>query len=152
MVFSNQIFPSGGHYRQPKCTGRASASSFNPQSTIMSKLVTKARISDKGLAVELSVNAICRLLKVDSPTTEQLYMVNIAARLTRTGVAMKLVQHNGNAPVKGAAVNTLLKTIGRGHALWQQLRDDGITVGVNWQSARGDDLILLNPCPPTCVP
>lgn len=29
LVLSNQIFPSGGHYRQPKYARRASASLFN---------------------------------------------------------------------------------------------------------------------------
>jgi hypothetical protein len=41
---------------------------------------------------------------------------------------MKLVQQNGAAPVKGAEVDTLLKTIARGNTLWQRLQSENATV------------------------
>ncbi|WP_430443797.1 hypothetical protein [Sphingorhabdus contaminans] len=41
---------------------------------------------------------------------------------------MKLVQHNGAAPIKGAAVDTLLKTIARGNALWRRLQAEDLNI------------------------
>ncbi|WP_430443638.1 hypothetical protein [Sphingorhabdus contaminans] len=61
-------------------------------------------------------------------TAERQYTFQIAAKLTRSGVAMKLVQHNGAAPVKGATVDTLLKTIARGNALWQRLKSENLNI------------------------
>ena len=59
---------------------------------------------------------------------EPQHPVRIDAELRRSGVAMKLVQQNGAAPVKGPAVDTLLKTIARGNALWQRLQSENATV------------------------
>jgi site-specific DNA recombinase len=95
---------------------------------IVPKLVTKATLSDTAIAVELSVTETARLLKLEPPSAERQHPVRIDATLTRSGVAMKLVQQNGAAPVNGVAVDTLLKTIARGHAFWQRLQSDGLNV------------------------
>lgn len=95
---------------------------------IVPKLVAKAAVSDKAITVELSVTETARLLRIELPSAERQYPVRIDAALTRSGVAMKLVQQNGAAPVKGIAVDTLLKTIARGNALWQQLQSENTTV------------------------
>lgn len=95
---------------------------------IVPKLVTKASLSDTAIAVELSVTETARLLRIDLPSAEWQHPVRIDATLTRSGVAMKLVQRNGAAPVNGVAVDTLLKTIARGHAFWQRLQSDGLNV------------------------
>jgi site-specific DNA recombinase len=95
---------------------------------IVPKLVTKAMLSDTAIAVELSVTETARLLKLEPPSAERQHPVRIDAMLTRSGVAMKLVQQNGAAPVNGVAVDTLLKTIARGHAFWRRLQSDGLNV------------------------
>lgn len=97
-------------------------------STIIPKLVTKATVSDKAILVDLSITEAARFLKIDPPSAERQHSIRIAAKLTRSGVAMKLVQHNGAAPVKGAAVNTLIKTIARGNALWRRLQTEELNV------------------------
>lgn len=99
-----------------------------PSSGIVPKLVTRAIVNDKAIVVDLSVTETARLLKLELPNPERQYTVQIAAKLTRSGVAMKLVQHNGAAPVKGAAVDTLLKTIARGNVLWQRLQAEGLNI------------------------
>lgn len=99
-----------------------------PSSGIAPKLVSRAIINDRAVVVDLSVTETARLLKLELPTTEQQYTFRIAAKLTRSRVAMKLVQHNGAAPVKGAAVDTLLKTIARGNALWQRLQTENLNI------------------------
>jgi site-specific DNA recombinase len=95
---------------------------------IVPKLVTKATVSDTAISFELSVTETARLLRIEVPSAERQHPVRIDAKLTRSGVAMKLVQRNGAAPVKGAAGDTLLKTIARGHAFWQRLQSDGLNV------------------------
>lgn len=95
---------------------------------IVPKLVTKATISDTAVSVELSVIETARLLRIEIPSAERQHPVRIDAELRRSGVAMKLVQQNGAAPVKGPAVDTLLKTIARGNALWQRLQSENATV------------------------
>ncbi len=97
-------------------------------SGIIPKLVTKATVSDTAIAVELSVSETARLLRIELPSTERQHPVRIDAKLTRSGVAMKLVQQNGAAPVKGVAVDTLLKIIARGNALWQRLQAENTSV------------------------
>jgi site-specific DNA recombinase len=97
-------------------------------SGVIPELVTKAVVSDNSITVQLSVTETARLLKIDLPSAERQHSVHITAKLTRSGVAMKLVQQNGTAPVKGAAVDTLLKTIARGNALWQRLQSENTTV------------------------
>lgn len=104
--------------------GQMEASSLR----VVPKLVTKATVSDTAISVELSVTETARLLSVELPSAEREHPVRIDAKLTRSGVAMKLVQQNGAAPVKGAAVDTLLKTIARGNALWQRLQSENTTV------------------------
>lgn len=95
---------------------------------IIPKLVTRVTVSDTAIAVELSVTETARLLRIELPSAERQHPVRIDAKLTRSGVAMKLVQQNGAAPVKGVAVDTLLKTIARGHAFWQRLQSENTTV------------------------
>ena len=95
---------------------------------IVPNLVTKAMVSDTVIAVKLSVTETARLLRIDLPSAERQHSVRIDAKLTRSGVAMKLVQQNGAAPVNGVAVDTLLKTIARGNALWQRLQSENATV------------------------
>jgi site-specific DNA recombinase len=97
-------------------------------SGVIPELVTKAMVSDNSITVELSVTETARLFKINLPSAERQHRVHITAKLTRSGVAMKLVQQNGTAPVKGAAVDTLLKTIARGDALWQRLQYENTTV------------------------
>ena len=99
-----------------------------PSSGVVPQLVTKATVSDNAISVELSVTETARLLKIEPPSAERQHPLRIAAKLTRSGVAMKLVQQNGAAPVKGAAVVTLLKTIARGNALWQRLQSENASV------------------------
>ena len=99
-----------------------------PSSGVVPQLVTKATVSDNAISVELSVTETARLLKIEQPSAERQHPLRIAAKLTRSGVAMKLVQQNGAAPVKGAAVVTLLKTIARGNALWQRLQSENASV------------------------
>lgn len=99
-----------------------------PNLGIVPKLVSKATVSDTAISVELSVTETARLLKLEPPLAERQHPVRIDATLTRSGVAMKLVQRNGAAPVNGVAVDTLLKTIARGHAFWQRLQSDGLNV------------------------
>lgn len=99
-----------------------------PSSGVVPKLVTKATVCDNAITVELSVTETARLLKMELPSAERQHTVHIVAKLTRSGVAMKLVQENGAAPVKGAAVDTLLKTIARGNALWQRLQSQELSV------------------------
>ncbi len=99
-----------------------------PSSGVIPELVTKAMVSDNSITDELSVRETARLLEIDLPSAERQHGVLITAKLTRSGVAMKLVQQNGTAPVKGAAVNTLLKTIARGNALWQRLQSENASV------------------------
>jgi site-specific DNA recombinase len=97
-------------------------------SGIIAKLVTKASVSDKAILIELSVTETARLLNIDLPPSERRHPIRIAARLIRSGVAMKLVQQNGAAPVKGAAVDTLLQTIAKGNALWQRLQAEDLNI------------------------
>ena len=97
-------------------------------SGVVPQLVTKATVSDNAISVELSITEAARLLKIELPSAERQHTVHIAAKLTRSGVAMKLVQQNGAAPVKGVAVDTLLKTIARGNALWQRLQSENTSV------------------------
>ena len=99
-----------------------------PSSGVVPQLVTKATVSDNAISVELSVTETARLLKIEQPSAERQHPLRIAAKLTRSGVAMKLVQQNCAAPVKGAAVVTLLKTIARGNALWQRLQSENASV------------------------
>ena len=99
-----------------------------PSSGVVPKLVTKATICDNAITVGLSVTETARLLKMELPSAERQHTFHIAAKLTRSGVAMKLVQQNGAAPVKGVAVDTLLKTIARGNALWQRLQSQELSV------------------------
>lgn len=95
---------------------------------IASDLITKATVSERSISVELSVTESARLLRIEPPSAERQHPLRIDATLTRSGVAMKLVQQNGAAPVKGAAVGTLLKTIARGNALWQKLQSECVSV------------------------
>ena len=85
-------------------------------------------INNTAVSVELSVIETARLLRIEIPSAERQHPVRIDAELRRSGVAMKLVQQNGAAPVKGPAVDTLLKTIARGNALWQRLQSENATV------------------------
>jgi hypothetical protein len=96
--------------------------------SILSKLVANVAVRDQSIALEVSVIETARLLKVDPPSVERHYSVSIAVKLTRTGIAMKLVQYNGTAPVKGAAVDTLLKTIARGNQYWQRLQTEALNI------------------------
>ena len=96
--------------------------------SVVPELVTKATVSDKAIIVELSVRETARLLTMELPAADRQHTVRIVATLTRSGVAMKLVQQNGAAPVKGAAVDTLLKTIARGNAFWQRLQSENSCV------------------------
>ena len=106
----------------------ASAQMEGASSGVVPKLVTNAIVSENAILLELSVTETARLLKIELPSAERQHPVRIDAKLTRSGVAMKLVQQNGAAPVKGVAVDTLLKTIARGNALWQKLQSDNVTV------------------------
>ena len=99
-----------------------------PSSGVLPMLVTKATVSDTAIAVELSVTETARLLRIELPSAERQHAMRITAKLTRSGVAMKLVQQNGTAPVNGVAVDTLLKTIARGNALWQKLQSERVSV------------------------
>jgi site-specific DNA recombinase len=101
--------------------------------TQMAMLIDKVMITDTQVDVAVSVQAVCKALKIEMQDVGQLYTFTIPAKLTRSGVAMKLVQTNGQnglttAHVKGAASDTLLKTIARGHKLWQRLKQDNITL------------------------
>ena len=96
--------------------------------SVVPEMVTKATVSDKAIIVELSVRETARLLTMELPAADRQHTVRIVATLTRSGVAMKLVQQNGAAPVKGAAVDTLLKTIARGNAFWQRLQSENSCV------------------------
>lgn len=92
------------------------------------KLIDKVTLSNASLVVALSVDAITKAFTLSGPATGRFHLVDIAARLTRSGVAMKLIQHDGTAPVTGATVATLIKTIARGHGLWQRLQVEQVSI------------------------
>jgi site-specific DNA recombinase len=80
------------------------------------------------LSQTATIKALCKALKIEVQDEGQLHTFILPAKLTRSGVAMKLVQTNGTAPAKGTTSDTLLKTIARGHRLWQRLKKDNITL------------------------
>jgi hypothetical protein len=51
----------------------------------------------------------------------------IAARLTRTGRVLKLVQSDGSAPAPGPSTEAMLKSIARGRVWWQILCEGQMT-------------------------
>jgi site-specific DNA recombinase len=102
---------------------------LTPQTpTQMGMLIDKVMITDTQVHVAVSVQALCKALKIEVQDEGEIYKFTIPAKLTRSGVAMKLVQTNGTTHVKGTTADTLLKTIARGHTLWQRLKQDNITL------------------------
>jgi len=75
-----------------------------------------------------ALDPVDRLVEDEYPPHLLQYTFRIAGKLTRSCVSLKLVLHNVSAPVKGAAVDTLLKTIARGNALWQRLQAESLNI------------------------
>jgi site-specific DNA recombinase len=106
----------------------SAASSANIHQSV-AQAIGKVILQDAHITLHLDCIGIASLLQLDAgEIAKPEHVIDIPVTLTRNGIAMKLVHRNGTAPVAGTTANTLIKTIARGHALWQHMQRDSINI------------------------
>lgn len=87
----------------------------------MDALVTKVRVLSGSVEIVCSASEVARLFGVEPPTASVTLTLTSAARVTRTGRVVKLVDVGG-APLVAAPDTSLLRLVAKAHRWWGELR------------------------------
>ena len=99
------------------------------QRSLIRKLVGKVIVGDENVFIQVNWSALCELLGVSvHPPDEDILRLETAARLTRSGRAIRMVQHDGRL-IRSTVDLTLVRLIVKARGWWQRLQQErGLTV------------------------
>ena len=95
---------------------------------VLSDLISAVRVRDEEVGVTLCTRAMANVLKVpQSAGAPQAIEIRIAARLQRTGMAMRLVQNSGKAVGAPEPQQHLAKLLQLARTWWTEMLEDNLT-------------------------
>lgn len=99
------------------------------QRGLVRRLVEKVIVGDDQLAIKVDWPALCELLGVQiHATDDDVLRLEATARLTRSGRAIRMIQHDGRL-IRSTVDLTLVRLIVKARSWWQRLQQErGLTV------------------------
>lgn len=115
--------------RGQKLAAELRGSRVERQRTLVRQLVGKVIVSDDKLVIKVDWAALCDLLGITvHATDDDVLLLETAARLTRSGRAIRMVQTDGRL-IRSTVDLTLVRLIVKARSWWQRLHQDrGLTV------------------------
>jgi len=99
------------------------------QRAVVRQLVGKVIVGDDKVAIKVDWPALCDLLGIAVQTTDDdVLLLETAARLTRSGRAIRMIQNDGRL-IRSTVDLTLVRLIMKARSWWQRLQQErGLTV------------------------
>lgn len=88
---------------------------------LVRKLVAQVQATPRKVQVELSIGALASELGLEAPGEDATAQLTAPVRLTRTGMAVRLVHTNGTAATAGTPSSALVKHILQAREWWSRL-------------------------------
>ncbi len=88
---------------------------------LVRKLVTRVQATSREVRVELLISALAAKLGLETPGEDATVQLTSPVRLTRTGMAVRLVHTNGTAATAGTPAPALVKHILQAREWWSRL-------------------------------
>ncbi|MES2290309.1 MAG: recombinase family protein [Pseudomonadota bacterium] len=92
------------------------------------ELLTQVRVGKGGVEIDLAVPTIAKLLDAEINSESAIVTLRSDARLTRTGMVVRLVQANGQAATPMPPDAALLRLLVQARKWWAVLRDGEINI------------------------
>jgi site-specific DNA recombinase len=93
----------------------------------MDALVTRVRVLRDTVEIVCSTAGVAGLFGIEPPTTSDTVTLTSAARVTRTGRVVKLIDAGG-APLVAAPDTSLLRLVAKAHRWWVELRKGEVDI------------------------
>ncbi len=103
------------------------ASVRHKQRDVISDLVAKVVVHPHEIAIGLSAAALCRACTID-PVSDETITLTEPVRLTRTGLALRLVQRDGRPVSQGKPDPGLVELLRKARNWWRQLQTGSIDI------------------------
>jgi len=131
------------------------ASVRHKQRDVISDLVTRVVVHPHEIAIRLSVTALCRACTID-PASDGTISLTAPVRLTRTGLALRLVQRDGRPVTQGKPDPGLIVLLRKARNWWRQLQAGAIDIATIAHEEKVNDswvsrIVRLNFLAPTIV-
>ena len=99
------------------------------QRAVVRQMVGKVIVGDDKVTIKVDWPALCDLLGVPAHTSDDdILLLETAARLTRSGRAIRMIQHDGRL-IRSTVDLTLVRLIVKARSWWQRLlQEHGLTV------------------------
>ena len=94
----------------------------------LAELLTQVRVGKGGVEIDLAVPTIAKLLDAEINSERAIVTLRSDARLTRTGMVVRLVQANGQAATPTPPDAALLRLLVQARKWWAVLRDGEINI------------------------
>jgi len=125
------------------------------QRDVIRDLVTKVTADTRGIAIGLSVAALCRTCTID-PVSDETITLTDPVRLTRTGRALRLIQRDGRPVSQGKPDPGLVELLRKARSWWQQLQTGTIDIAAIAREEKVNDswvsrIVRLNFLAPAIV-
>lgn len=104
------------------------ASVRRKQRDVISDLVGEVVVHPHEIAIRLSVATLCRACAIDPANSPDSISLTAPVRLTRTGLALRLVQRDGRPVTKGKPDPGLIALLRKARNWWEQLQTGTIDI------------------------
>jgi hypothetical protein len=104
------------------------ASVRRKQRDVISDLMGKVVVYPHEIAIRLSVAALCRACTIDPANSQDSISLTAPVRLTRTGLALRLVQRDGRPVTQGKPDPGLIVLLRKARNWWRQLQTGAIDI------------------------
>ncbi|SCW76456.1 hypothetical protein SAMN02927924_02699 [Sphingobium faniae] len=123
---------------------------------MISDLVSKVVVHPHELAIRLSVAALCKACTIDPANRQNSISPTAPVRLTRTGLALRLIQRDGRPVTQGQPDPGLIALLRKARNWWQQLQTGTINIATIAHEEKVNDswishIVRLNFLAPTIV-
>ena len=97
------------------------------QRDVIRDLVTKVMVDTREIAIGLSVAALCKACTID-PASDDTITLTEPVRLSRTGLALRLIQRDGRPVSQGKPDPGLVELLRKARSWWRQLQTGSIDI------------------------
>ncbi|WP_066518722.1 recombinase family protein [Sphingobium cloacae] len=104
------------------------ASVRHKQRDVISDLVARVVVHPHEIAIRLSVAALCRACTIDPANSPDGITLTEPVRLTRTGLALRLIQRDGRPVTQGKPDPGLIALLRKARNWWRQLQTGTIDI------------------------
>lgn len=126
---ATDAMPEHAFQRSQRLAADLRGARVNQQRDLVRRLVARVIIGEEKIVIKVNAAALCDLLGIPvHATDEDILVLEVRARLARSGRALRMVQHDGRL-VQPSVDLTLVRLIVKARSWWQRLlQERGLTV------------------------